>query len=329
MPALQASGLSKFYGAARGIEGFNLEVRPGEIFGFLGPNGAGKTTVIRCALGLLLPTAGEVRLFGDPVATHHDLNHERIGYLPADLRLWRSMTPRRISNLLLRIGPQKPGSLDRRERMARRLELDLDRKIKALSLGNRQKVGLMLAMQHDPELLILDEPTSGLDPLVRRTVGELLSEFAADGGTVIYSSHNLNEVEEICSRVGIMRRGRLVAVETIDEIRAEREQRLQLVFARGGTEPTELSSSRPPELARFAFEKIKGHDRTWQVSFHGSPAPLLRWLAGFEVEDISSPQVSLEEAFLRFYRDDIAPNAPHDPDALPEDATKSTQGGDA
>ena len=166
-------------------------------------------------------------------------------------------------------------------------------------MGGGLTGGLLLALQHSPELLILDEPTSGLDPLVRRTVTALLQEFAAGGGTIIYSSHNLGEVEEICSRVGIMRKGRLAALKTIEEIRAERGQRLTVLFAPGGRAPAAM----PEELAQFSAER--GPAGEWDFSFHGSPTPLIRWLAQYEIAEMASPQVSLEEAFLQYYRDDI------------------------
>lgn len=298
-PVFEARQLTKFYGRARGVEDFSIQIGRGEIFGFLGPNGAGKTTVIRSALGLLRADSGEVRLFGDRVVTYSDRHHERLGYLPADLRLWSGMSARRISELLLGIGPPSGGRAWRDE-LAAKLELDLDRRVKNLSLGNRQKVGLLMALQHQPELIILDEPTSGLDPLVRRVVMGILNEFAADGGTVIYSSHNLPEVEQICSRVGILRKGKLVALKTIEEIRFEREQRLEFAFREGSAIPEAF----PLELNGFKFMKMDS--LTWQVAFHGEPGPLLKWLSQFEITELTAPQVSLEEAFLTYYHEDVA-----------------------
>ncbi|MBI3735952.1 ABC transporter ATP-binding protein [Candidatus Sumerlaeota bacterium] len=293
-PIFEVDHLTKFYGRARGVEQVSLSVEPGEIFGFLGPNGAGKTTVIRSALGLLRPTSGQIRLFGDPVRLTSDRNHERLGYLPADLRLWPGMTARGISNLLLKIGARERHTR-RRDEIAERLQLNLDRRVKSLSLGNRQKVGIMLALQHDPDLIILDEPTSGLDPLVRRTVSELLHEFAGRGATIIYSSHNLPEVEQMCSRVGILRLGKLVALKTIDEIRQIEEKRLQFSFARGCAAPDGL----PSALADFRL--VKRDAETWQIGYRGSPDALLKWLAGFEIAKLDSIQVSLEESFMGYY----------------------------
>ena len=271
----------------------------GEIFGLLGPNGAGKTTVLRSALGLLRPTRGRLLLFGDPVIPHKDRHHERLGYLPADLRLWPSLTARRTSDLMLGLGARRPDRR-RRDELARRLDLELDRPIKGLSLGNRQKVGLLLALQHDPDLIILDEPTSGLDPLMRRVAMTLLTEAVQRGATVIYSSHNLSEVEQICSRVGILRRGRLAALKTIGEIRAERLQRLQFVLAPHCDPPNGL----PPGLAeRFRLDRLAG--RTFEVRYQGSPDSLLLWLASLSILEITSPQISLEEAFLAYYREDL------------------------
>ncbi len=295
-PVFEADGLTKFYGHARGVENFSLTVHAGEIFGFLGPNGAGKTTVIRSTLGLLRLTAGEIRLFGDPVRLRSDRNHERLGYLPADLRLWPRITGRRISDLMLKIGNPN-ADCKRRDELASKLELDLDRRVKSLSLGNRQKIGLLLALQHDPRLVILDEPTSGLDPLVRRTVCEILRELSSRGVTIIYSSHNLSEVEQICSRVGILRRGRLAAVKSIDDLRAEQERILEFSFKHGSPVPDAV----PPSLD--AFKILRRNGVSWQVSFRGSPDPLIRWLAQYEIEELSSPQITLEESFLAYYQE--------------------------
>jgi ABC-2 type transport system ATP-binding protein len=296
-PYLETRNLTKFYGSALGIENVSLQIEPGEIFGLLGPNGAGKTTLIRCATGLLRPTSGGTLLFGEAVRTFSDRNHERLGYLPADLRLWPRLSARRTSDLLLGIGAKRPDRR-RRDELADRLNLDLKRIIKSLSLGNRQKVGLMLALQHDPDLVVLDEPTSGLDPLVRRTVMELLRERAAAGRTIVYSSHNLNEVEQICSRVAILREGRLAALQSIEQLRSEREQRLEFVLIHPESAPEAL----PAELERFKLHKIAAG--RWQVRFRGSPGPLLDWLSRQEIAELTPIQVSLEEAFLTYYRDE-------------------------
>ena len=302
-PVFEARRLTKFYGRSRGIEELSMTIRRGEIFGLLGPNGAGKTTLIRTALGLLQPTSGSVLLFGDVVRTHSDLNHEHVGYLPADLRLWPRLTARKISDLLLGIGARS-FSRKRRDELAERLSLDLDRRVKNLSLGNRQKVGLILALQHDPKLVILDEPTSGIDPLIRRIVIEILREFAARGGTVIYSSHNLSEVEQISSRAAILRQGRIVALKTIEEVRAERGRQFEFVFGQGSQTPESL----PEALHQFEVTKINA--RTWRVCFHGSPSPLLRWLTQFDIVELSAPQITLEEAFMTYYRGDAGSSPP-------------------
>lgn len=305
-PVFESRGLTKFYGRHRGVEDISIRIRRGEIFGFLGPNGAGKTTVIRSAMGFLRPTRGDVRLFGDPVRTPSDRHHERVGYLPADLRLWPRLSARRASDLLLHLGGRCDTS--RRDALAERLELNLDRRVKNLSLGNRQKVGLLLALQHDPELVILDEPTSGLDPLVRQTVTAILRDFASRGGSIVYSSHNLNEVEEVCSRVGILRHGRLVALEPIERIRAERGARLEFTLESGAAFPERLPDDlaarleTPEEPARLE----RTGDLTGQVAYHGAPGPLLKWLGELPVTEISTPQISLEEAFLGYYRGDAA-----------------------
>lgn len=309
-PVFESCALTKYYGPHRGVEDISIRIRRGEIFGFLGPNGAGKTTVIRSAMGFLRPTRGDVRLFGDVVRTSADRHHDRVGYLPADLRLWPRLSARRTSDLLLDLGGRR--SRARRDELAERLELNLDRRVKSLSLGNRQKVGLLLALQHDPELVILDEPTSGLDPLVRQTVTAILRDFAARGGSIVYSSHNLNEVEEICSRVGILRHGRLAALKTIDQIRAERGACVEFTLA----SPSAFPEGLPEDLARrigtpaepARLERLG--ENVGRVAYHGAPAPLLEWLGGLPVTEISTPQISLEEAFLGYYRGEAEGSRP-------------------
>lgn len=292
----ESRNLTKWYGQSPGVEEISISIEKGEIFGFLGPNGAGKTTVIRSALGLLKPTGGEVKLFDETVKTNDSLNHERIGYLPADLRLWPGMNARKTSDLFIKFDKQE-STIRRRNELAERLKIDLDRRVKNLSLGNRQKVGLLIAMQHSPELIILDEPTSGLDPLVRRSVIELLEEAAAEGCTIIYSSHNLDEVERICSRVGILRKGRLAALKTIDEIKDERTRKLEVLFSPGTEVPESIKSS----LTEFKPEKKS--ENKWIFSYNCSPSPLIEYLTRFKILEITSPQLSLEEAFLTYYRD--------------------------
>jgi ABC-2 type transport system ATP-binding protein len=211
MPALEFQSLTKWYGATLGVEDLSFSVEAGEIFGFLGPNGAGKTTSIRCAMGLIRPTSGEVFLLGERCRTGRATCHDRIGYLPGDFRVWTAPSARRTLTMLAALGPGECLAAERRTLLAERLGLKLDRAVWTLSKGNRQKVGILNAFQHRPDLLILDEPTSGLDPLVRQSVWQLIREAASDGAAVLLSSHDLTEVETVCTRAAVLRAGRVSA----------------------------------------------------------------------------------------------------------------------
>jgi ABC-2 type transport system ATP-binding protein len=237
---IETDVLTKRYGEARGIEEVTFEVDGGEVFGFLGPNGAGKTTTIRTLLDLLHPTGGSARLFG--LDSHRDsvAIRARLGNLPGDFGYGKQATGREALRLLARL--RGMDGLGRSETLASRFQADLDRPLGQLSRGNRQKVGLMLATFHSPELLILDEPTSGLDPLMQEEFLALVAEERERGCTVLLSSHELDEVERVCDRVGIVRAGKLVAVERVAELLAKsrRRDRVEVEFA----EPVELEDVR-------------------------------------------------------------------------------------
>jgi ABC-2 type transport system ATP-binding protein len=219
-PVIRTLELTRYYGSTVGVEGLTLDIFPGEIFGFLGPNGAGKTTTIRLFLDLIRPTRGKSLLFGCPSIDPRV--RSRIGYLPGELSVDPRMTGNQTLGFLsaLHGGVRTPSS--RREELCRRLGLlptDLKRRVRQYSRGMKQKLGLVSAFQHDPELLILDEPTTGLDPLVREVVFELMAEARGDGVTVFHSSHVLSEVDRTCDRVGVLKEGRLAALLTVEEAR--------------------------------------------------------------------------------------------------------------
>jgi beta-exotoxin I transport system ATP-binding protein len=237
---IEAERLTKFYGDARGIEDVTLAVEPGEVFGFLGPNGAGKTTTIRTLLDLLHPTRGSARLFG--LDSHRDsvAIRARLGNLPGDFGYGKRASGREALSLIARL--RGVDDLARAEELARRFRADLERPLGQLSRGNRQKVGLILAVFHRPELLILDEPTSGLDPLMQEEFLSLVREERERGCAVFLSSHELDEVERVCDRVGIIRGGRLIAVERVADLlgRTLRRSRVEVEFA----EPADLEQVR-------------------------------------------------------------------------------------
>ncbi|MEV3965526.1 ABC transporter ATP-binding protein [Nocardia sp. NPDC050193] len=289
--AIELNGLTKTYGSARGLVELSLSVDQGEVFGYLGPNGAGKSTTIRLLLDLIRPTAGTARVLGmDPRADAVEL-HARIGYLAGDF-----VAPgrQRVGAALRFLAALRGGAgADRIEALCDRLELDQRRQISALSKGNRQKVGLVQAFMHEPELLILDEPTSGLDPLAQQTFLDMVSEAAAAGRTVFMSSHIMSEVEAVADRVAIIRDGRLVALDTVAGLRADAVRDVEVGF------------TRPVEAAEFAAlpgvadVRIEGATLRCQVT--GSPDALLRALAGHHVTGLLVTEPALEDLFHSYY----------------------------
>jgi len=288
---IEIEGLTKSYGSHRGIIDIDLVVEAGEAFGFLGPNGAGKTTTIRTLLDHIRPTRGRARIFGvettaDPVAIHR-----RIGYLPGEFVLYDKLTGRQTIDYFAHLR----GGVDAgyQAELVERLDLDLSRRFKEYSKGNKQKIGLVIALQHRPDLLILDEPTSGLDPLVQQTFYEIIREAKAEGRTVFLSSHILSEVEKTCDRVAIIREGRLVKVGRTEDLRDLAHHQVELRFA-GAVPRAELEG-----LAGVSDLAIVDHTATMRVS--GSIADVVRVAARHELVDFVSREPSLEETFLAEY----------------------------
>jgi ABC-2 type transport system ATP-binding protein len=293
--AIRTVGLSKDFGAGRGLFGLDLEVGRGEIFGFLGPNGAGKSTTMRLLLDLLVPTGGSAELLGlDSQAGSLEIRR-RIGFLPGDLALYPKLTGGAVLEYLAELR----GGVDSqiRDLLAERFDAQLDRPVHELSTGNRQKLGLIQAFMHEPELLILDEPISGLDPLVQQSFHALLHEVAAEGRTVFLSSHTLSEVERVAGRVAILRAGRLVVVDTLENLRSIAVRRLDVEF--GAAVPTAEEIRAIPGVREAT---IDGSRLT--VAFEGSADLLVKALGHHEVRSIRSREDDLEEIFLRYYRDE-------------------------
>jgi len=299
MAAIEIQSLTKWYGRTRGVEDVTFAIEQGEIFGYLGPNGSGKTTTIRCLIGLLRPSGGEVRVLGERVAPGRGTQHARIGYLPGDFRIWGRAKARRSLGLLAALGSD--GSAVRRRELAERLELNLNRPVGDLSKGNRQKVALISAFQHRPDVLVLDEPTAGLDPLMRQAALDLIRDAAAGGAAVLLSSHDLSEVSAVCSRAAILREGRLVEMAPISEIVQQGEHRLKIWF-RDGTVVGDLPIAQLPGVRIVEQEPGMLH-----VAYQGTADAILKWAAQFPVDRIATPQTSLEEAFIQYYRQ--PPNA--------------------
>ena len=295
LPAIATSGLSKDYGSGRGLFDLDLEVEQGETFGFLGPNGAGKSTTMRLLLDLIRPSSGQAEILGLDTRDQSLEVRRRVGFLPGDLALYPRLRGGEVLDHLARLR----GGVDPQLRveLAERFDADLNRPVHELSTGNRQKLGLIQAFMHDPELLILDEPISGLDPLVQRSFHTLLAEVISRGRTVFLSSHSLSEVEQVADRVAILREGRLVAVDSLENLRRVAVKRLELEFAA------------PPPLARFqallGVREAKADGRTLLVAFEGSVDQVLKAAAAYEVQSIRTREDDLENIFLRYYKDSV------------------------
>jgi ABC-2 type transport system ATP-binding protein len=289
---IRTEGLVKDYGKVRALAGVDLDVQRGEIFGFLGPNGAGKSTTIRVLLDLLRPTAGRAEVFGTPPAQGGPALRARIGYLPGELSMAGRTT---AGDLLLHLARLRHnGGAERIAPLAERFGLDLRRPIRGLSKGNKQKVGVVQAFMHQPELLILDEPTSGLDPLLQREFLDLTLEARDRGATVFMSSHVLSEVEDVADRVAIIRAGQIVDLDDVDTLRRHAGQVVQLRFA----EPVDAE----------VFRGLDGVDdpvvegTTLRCLLRGEPDALLKAAALHRVVWWSAEDRELEDLFLDFYR---------------------------
>ncbi|MEO8247668.1 MAG: ABC transporter ATP-binding protein [Chloroflexota bacterium] len=290
-PAIETERLTKTYGPHRGIIDVDLTVNEGEAFGFLGPNGAGKTTTIRTLLDHLRPTSGRARIFGiettaDPVAIHR-----RVGYLPGEFVLYDKLTGGQTVEYFANLR----GGVDAtyQARLIERLDVDPSRKFREYSKGNKQKIGLVVALQHRPDLLMLDEPTSGLDPLVQQTFFELLAEAKAEGRTAFMSSHVLSEVEKTCDQVAIIRDGRLVRVDRVEALRDMAHHQVELRFA--GAAPRDEFEALP------GVGEVSAEDGVLRMRVAGSITPVVRAAARHELLDFVSREPTLEETFLAEY----------------------------
>jgi ABC-2 type transport system ATP-binding protein len=296
--AIEAVGLTKYYGDTPGIVDLDLEAVTGEIFGFLGPNGAGKSTTIRTYLDLLHPSSGMVTILGyDSHEESVDIRR-RTGYLPGDLSMYDDMTAREMLRYFSSL--RGVDTTARVEELADRLQLDLDIKIGSYSSGNRQKVGIVQAFMHDPELLILDEPSTGLDPLMQQEFYQMLDEVRQAGRTVFLSSHILPEVERTADRIGIVRNSRLVTVQTVDDLKAKARRHFQIVFAEQ-ISPTEFAELPGVQSAMSSHDGF-GVD----ILIEGPVDGLLGKAAEHRMENVISHEGDLEDAFLSFYQEDDA-----------------------
>ena len=291
--AISTNRLTKHYGSVRALNELTFEVRRGEIFGFLGPNGAGKSTLIRTLLGFLHPTAGAGSVLGLDIGGQSVEIRRRTGYLPGGIALYGSLSG---GDMLAYLAELQGQPAKRREELCERLKLssvDLHRRVRDYSRGMRQKLGVIQALQHDPELAILDEPTEGLDPLVQHAFYGLLDDLRSAGRTIFFSSHVLPEVERVCDRVAIIRAGELMALQTVDELLARRKRRITIRW-RGAIPDLSV-------LPGLADVEVRGDRAT--ATLVGEVGPFVRAVASPSLEDLTIEPASLEEAFLEFYAD--------------------------
>lgn len=292
-PAVDLDGLTKRFGSLVAVDEVNLTVAPGEVFGFLGPNGAGKSTTIRMLLGLIRPTSGRASVFGcdaDDVRRAHQI----MAYVPADVALWPGLTGAETLELLGNIGPAVDPAY--RSELVDRFDLDLDRPGKAYSTGNRQKVALVAAFATQAPLLVLDEPTSGLDPLMEREFRRCVGEARDRGQTVFLSSHQLAEVEAVCDRVAILRRGRVVEIDTIADLRRLRRTVVEVTYR--GSEPALHAVAGVTDIVSLPGDRLR-------FNLSGAPTEALRALASAEVTALAMREPTLEEIFLDYYGEPV------------------------
>ncbi|MGW0040591.1 ABC transporter ATP-binding protein [Rhodococcus sp. NPDC003348] len=304
-PIVDVDKLTRRFGPRRGITDVCFTIAPGEVFGFLGPNGAGKSTTIRLLLGLYRPTSGRMRLFGlDPTREGVRINR-RVGYLPGELALYPKLTGAQHLDRHARIR----GLTDRTylDELVRRFGAELDQPIRTLSKGNRQKIGLVLAFMHRPELLVLDEPTSGLDPLMQDEFARLIRETVDDGRTVLLSSHDLEEVQRLAHRLSIIKEGRIVVTDSVDGLRRSAPRTVEFRFDRAVT-AADFAHLDGVEVRTCADGRVT-------LSVTGPVAGLLSRAGSLGAVDVSARRADLDELFLRFYRDESQGEQTGVPDA--------------
>ena len=299
--AIETAGLTKRYGKITAVDGLTLQIAPGQVFGFLGPNGAGKSTTIRMLLALQRPTSGLARLLGLGAAADSTEIHRRTGYLPGDLALFPRLTGWQHVSWFARARGLR--DKDRARQLIDRFQVIADRPVRELSKGNRQKIGLVLAFMHDPELLILDEPTSGLDPLMQHEFDNLLRETTAGGRTVFLSSHDLGEVQRITDRLAIIKDGRLVAQDTVDGLRRAAPRTLEVTF-RHSADAAGLRA-----VTGVTVTAANGPRITLDVA--GDIGPALRAIASQDPVDLTARPADLEDLFLTFYQPPDKPEVLH------------------
>ncbi len=288
MSVIEVKDFKKYYGKVKAVDGINFNVEKGEIFGFLGPNGAGKTTTIRTMMDFMRPTAGSISILGLDSANDSVRLKEKIGYLSGYVRLYDKWTGREHIDFVC----QTNGKKDIADELIERLNFDPKIKSKNLSSGNRQKLGIIMAFMLEPEVLILDEPTTGLDPLLQNTVYGLLHEVTRRGATVFVSSHNLAEVDKMCDRVGIIKNGKMVAIESVQSLKDKRLHRAEVYFE---------SNFNDNDFRAEGISIVKKVDHGLVLNITGDVNPLIKTLSKYPLKSLLIEHASLDEIFLEFY----------------------------
>ena len=294
MPVIETTQLGRRYGSRRGIAGINLQIDKGQIFGFLGPNGAGKTTTIRILLGFLEPGEGRAQILGLDCWKASHLIKQHVGYVAGDVRLYPWLTARRglrIVGQIRNVDVMANGLL-----LAERFQLEPDLPVRKMSRGNRQKVALVLAMAHRPQVMILDEPTSGLDPLMQMTLMQCLREMAADGATVLFSSHTLSEVEDLCDRVAMIRGGSVVVDESLISLKQRAPRTIYVRFC--------SHNDKPAVIWPDGVKLISRSEDVAHLELTGESMPFLKWAASQPFADVTIETPSLETLFQAYYQPD-------------------------
>lgn len=286
MNAIQLSNLTKYYGKSRGILNLNLDVKEGEFFGFIGPNGAGKSTTIRTLLGLITPSSGQAKIFDETIRRRNPQIRSHIGYLPSEAVFYRGIKVKDLLKLSADLHHKNCSA--EREILCRRLQLDVNRKVDELSFGNRKKVAIVSALQHQPKLLILDEPTSGLDPLMQREFFQIIRERNEQGATVFLSSHVLSEIQRNCTRAAIIREGRIIACDRVEALSKTNAKRISV---QGQVSLDSLEEIRD----------LKENDGIFSFLYGGDIHRLLETLSAGTITDLSISDPDLDEIFLHYY----------------------------
>jgi len=284
---IEVSNLRKFFRKTKAVDGASFSVREGEVFGFLGPNGAGKTTTIRCMMGFIKPNEGSIKIFNKEVSEFSTEIKKDVGYLSGNVELYKNWTGIEHIKYIESIR----GKSEIANELISRLDFDPKKKFGNLSSGNKQKLGLIIALMHSPRLLIMDEPTVGLDPLLQNEIYEIIDELKEKGTTVFISSHNLFEVERICDRVGIIKEGKIVELSDINKLSGKKINIIKVSF----------SDKDKKEFSFKGVESVEKSAEGFVITTSGDVSPILKELSGYKIKDIEITKASLEDIFLKFY----------------------------